>query len=727
MGYDYSLNVTGEAVTVSYWFRASTTATDLQRNQTAVSKIDYDPNYSLTFGWYNTPKFHVKVNNGQYKSVMASTADRCMPGEWAHVAGVYDGSKLRIYKNGIEIASEDVTGPLTPNGQLMRIGHHAGPQYNLVGTIDDVRIYKVALTADAVADLVYAGGDDDADGMPNGWEVANGLDPLTDDADGDADADGLSNLGEYQMGTDPNDADSDDDGLIDGWEVDNGLDPLVFQTVHYVGPDGDDNDAGTFEEPWATFDHAVSELSAGEVLVVLEGSYEQVLLVQWVNGGAEEAMINILAMGDVYIEQSTEPHFYDPRWQLAVPGINLSNSSYVRVKGFKLIDQKAGIAIKVAGCNACVIEDNKACITHDFDYGRMECYGIKMENSSNCTILNNDCSGLRAKGYEWYFGGGIHYKGSVTGIALDSNCDNNDIMGNFCNDIKITDWSRPAVGISVAGNGNYLFANECAYITSTGGGAGGGGAGNGMSVSGDNNILSGNYVHNTKHQGLVIGGDHTQVVNNRINSIKIRASDTYISHNRIMGSTGIKFYSYNDVSHQGLYIYNNVFANSTVYFEGGNGTLPGYTLSDLKICNNIVLRSNPSYAPIIKETSAITFEDVVVDYNFYNTTELTMGGIPVGSNNIQGSDPEFVNSTPDYRLAATSPCLGTGMSGSDMGIYDGDILDDDSDFDGMPDLWEMGFAFAAMNPNVFDSDADPDGDGVSSYDEYLAATDPSAE
>ena len=50
--------------------------------------------------------------------------------------------------------------------------------------------------------------DTDNDGMPDGWEVENGLFPLEDDANLDQDGDGFSNREEYVSATDPNDASS---------------------------------------------------------------------------------------------------------------------------------------------------------------------------------------------------------------------------------------------------------------------------------------------------------------------------------------------------------------------------------------------------------------------------------------------------------------------------------------------------------------------------------------
>jgi pimeloyl-ACP methyl ester carboxylesterase len=79
--------------------------------------------------------------------------------------------------------------------------------------------------------------DSDHDGLPDCWELANGLNPSNPaDASADADSDGLTNLQEYLLGTNPRNADSDGDGISDGDEVGQGSDPRNPSDLPYSGP-----------------------------------------------------------------------------------------------------------------------------------------------------------------------------------------------------------------------------------------------------------------------------------------------------------------------------------------------------------------------------------------------------------------------------------------------------------------------------------------------------------
>lgn len=85
-------------------------------------------------------------------------------------------------------------------------------------------------------------GDNDNDGLTNGWELGFDLDPESalgeNGADGNPDGDGLSNLEEQALGTNPRLADTDGDGLDDDVESNSG----VFIDASDTGTDPLDRD-----------------------------------------------------------------------------------------------------------------------------------------------------------------------------------------------------------------------------------------------------------------------------------------------------------------------------------------------------------------------------------------------------------------------------------------------------------------------------------------------------
>jgi glucose/arabinose dehydrogenase len=104
------------------------------------------------------PRFGVNTSNGGAKGVGTGGAPL---NQWVHLAGVYDGSRMTLYVNGVERASGPKAGNLLTSLRPVLVGANANStpplaasQY-LKGRVDDVRLYTRALSASEVAELAH--------------------------------------------------------------------------------------------------------------------------------------------------------------------------------------------------------------------------------------------------------------------------------------------------------------------------------------------------------------------------------------------------------------------------------------------------------------------------------------------------------------------------------------------------------------------------------------------
>lgn len=130
------------ALTVAAWVKPT------QLTGTIVDKW-YSPDaFGLGFTGSNYV-FNVRLSDGTLVSVAAPAT----AGLWTHVAGVFDGTSIKIYVNGVLMQTATALGSLTYSTMPLYIGHH--PTWSAYQcAIDQVALYAGAATAAEVAAIM---------------------------------------------------------------------------------------------------------------------------------------------------------------------------------------------------------------------------------------------------------------------------------------------------------------------------------------------------------------------------------------------------------------------------------------------------------------------------------------------------------------------------------------------------------------------------------------------
>ena len=93
--------------------------------------------------WNGIPQFEVDTDQG-YVNLRAPAQQKLELGKWYHVAGTYDSSQVKLYLNGVEVASTELSGELNDSGSDVIIGSKHNGRFKWIGLIDEVRISSIA-------------------------------------------------------------------------------------------------------------------------------------------------------------------------------------------------------------------------------------------------------------------------------------------------------------------------------------------------------------------------------------------------------------------------------------------------------------------------------------------------------------------------------------------------------------------------------------------------------
>lgn len=151
-----TLDIEGDQVTILCWFWWEGSGDGWQ---TFVSKGPMSGTWENWAYFINMPNRHTHfvINPNGNRQWINSPVNAFGPKEWHFTAGTYDGKNVKIYMDGDLVTTQPVSGKLVPNDNTLRIGHREGSPHWWNGILDEIAVFKRALSEDEIKAIMKDG------------------------------------------------------------------------------------------------------------------------------------------------------------------------------------------------------------------------------------------------------------------------------------------------------------------------------------------------------------------------------------------------------------------------------------------------------------------------------------------------------------------------------------------------------------------------------------------
>lgn len=152
--------LSSDEMSISVWVRPTNfSAHGLHEIVRQDNGYTISPDFLLSFQNFGS-MLSFGIRTASYSELDVSIISSVYLNNWEHIVAVYDGNQRFIYKNAVLIGSDSKSGSITYTSSIFTVGcepTYSEPQEFFDGKIDDLGIWRRALTEQEIMDL-YNGG-----------------------------------------------------------------------------------------------------------------------------------------------------------------------------------------------------------------------------------------------------------------------------------------------------------------------------------------------------------------------------------------------------------------------------------------------------------------------------------------------------------------------------------------------------------------------------------------